>query len=382
MASSEIRPYRIDVAQADLDDLTDRLGRTRWPDQPAGVGWSHGIPVDYLRELAEYWRTTYDWRAWEAKLNRYPQYITEIDGHDVHFLHVISPAPGAFPLVLTHGWPGSIVEFLDVIEPLIDPASHGGDPSTAFDVVIPSIPGFGIPGPTRETGWNVSRVARVWAELMSRLGYRRYGAHGGDFGAQITHALGLIDHDHLTLQHLTYIPSASATRENVDLSVDVERRSVEAAERYQYELIGYAILQATRPQSIAYGLTDSPVAQLAWIVERFKDWTDSHDRPEDAVDRDAMLTNVMLYWCNATAGSSARFYKEAAATWGKPPQASSVPTAMAAFPRDLAIPVRRLAEASHKIVRWTEFDRGGHFAAMEEPDLVVADLRESFRDFR
>jgi epoxide hydrolase len=379
---SLIKPFQINVPQSDLDDLQGRLARTRWPDEPTGADWSYGTPVAYVRELAEYWRTRYDWRAQEARLNEFPQFSTEIDGQNVHFMHVGSPEPGTLPLILTHGWPGSIVEFLEVIGPLTDPRAHGAEPTDAFHVVVPSPPGFGFSGPTRQTGWTVARVAEVWAELMRQLGYSRYVAHGGDFGALISRQLGLAHPENVIALHVTQIYSAGATAENADFSVEAEKRSVEAGYRYEYELGGYAAIQGTRPQLIAYGLTDSPVAQLAWIADIFKEWTDSSDVPEDAVDREALLTNVMLYWLTGTAGSSARYYKEGLETWGEPEPPSPVPTAVAVFPRDNFVPIRRLAEANHNIVRWTEFDRGGHFAAMEEPDLVIGDLRESFRDFR
>ncbi|NDL58290.1 epoxide hydrolase family protein [Phytoactinopolyspora mesophila] len=379
---TSIKPFRINVPQADLNDLAMRLKNTRWPDEPSGIDWSFGIPVGYLRELADYWRTRYDWRAHEARLNTFAQFTTEIDGHDVHFVHVRSPEPGALPLVLTHGWPGSIVEFIDLIGPLADPRAHGGDPADAFHVVVPSPPGFTLSGPTRELGWSVARVARAWAELMRRLGYDRYVAHGGDFGSLVSRELGLVDSEHLAALHLTSVFSASATPENADFSVEAEKISVEKGYRYEYELGGYASIQGTKPQLMAYGLTDSPVAQLAWIADGFKAWTDSTDVPEDAVDRDAMLTNVMLYWLTGTAGSSARYYKEGVETWGEPEPESSVPTAVAVFPHDIALPIRRLAERNNAIVRWTEFDRGGHFAGMEEPDLLLEDLRESFRAYR
>lgn len=377
-----IRPFRIDVPQEDLDDLRERLARTRWPEEPTGIGWSYGIPAGYLRKLAEYWRDGYDWRAAEARLNEIPQFATGIDGQDIHFLHVRSPEPDALPLILTHGWPSSVVEFLGLIGPLTDPRAHGGDPSDAFHVVVPSIPGFGLSGPTRETGWTVKRVARAWAELMRRLGYDRYAAHGGDFGALASRELGLVDGERVVALHVNQIFSASATTEDADFSVEAERRSVEAGYRYEYELGGYAAIQATRPQLISYGLTDSPIFQLAWIADGFKEWTDSTNAPGDAVDRDAMLTNVMLYWLTGTAGSSARYYKEGTETWGEPEPPSPVPTAVAAFPHDIAVPIRRLAERNHNIARWTEFDRGGHFPAMEVPDLLIGDLRAFFRDFR
>ncbi|MBA2520330.1 MAG: alpha/beta fold hydrolase [Chloroflexia bacterium] len=415
--NTEIRPYRIAIPQAELDGLHARLAAARWPDEPPGVGWSLGIPVGYLRELAKYWRTGYDWRAAEARLNELPQFTTALDGHEVHFLHVRSPEANALPLILTHGWPGSIVEFLDLIGPLTDPRAHGGDPADAFHVVIPSPPGFGFSGPTRETGWSVARVARAWAELMRRLGYDRYVAHGGDYGALVSRELGLAAPDHLAALHLNQVFSAGVTAETADFAVEAEQRGVEAAYRYEYELGGYAAIQSTRPQLIAYGLTDSPVFQLAWIADGFKQWTDSTEVPEDAVNRDALLTNVSIYWFTRTAGSSARYYQEGLGTWdatgdegpgtwestgeqpvnedgqgpdanqavelwGTPEPPSPVPTAVAVFPRDIFVPIRRLAERNHNIVRWTEFDRGGHFPAMEEPDLLIGDLRESFRDFR
>lgn len=378
----DIRPFEVSIPQETLDDLHERLARTRWPDELPGLGWSYGIPVGYLRELAEYWRTSYDWRAQEARINSFPQFTTEIDDQNVHFLHVRSPEPDALPLILTHGWPGSIVEFLDMIGPLTDPRAHGGDPADAFHVVVPSIPGFGLSGPTREAGWSIARVAKAWAKLMRRLGYDRYVAHGGDFGALASRELGLADGEHVVALHVTQIFSAGATAENADFSVESERRSVEAGYRYEYELGGYAMIQGTRPQLIAYGLTDSPVFQLAWIADGFKEWTDSTNVPEDAVDRDSLLTNVMLYWLTDTAGSSARYYKEGTEAWGEPEPPSPVPTAVAVFPHDIMIPIRCLAEENHNIVRWTEFDRGGHFAAMEEPDLLVGDLRDFFRHFR
>ncbi|WP_281880150.1 epoxide hydrolase family protein [Nocardia sputorum] len=376
--STEITPFRIDVPQEQLDDLNRRLDATRWPDSAPGVGWAQGIPLDYTRELADYWRNTYDWRAQEARLNSFPQFRTEIDGHDVHFIHVRSAEPDALPLVLTHGWPGSIVEFLDVIGPLTDPVAHGGNAEDAFHVVVPTIPGYGLSGPA--VGWSTTRAARAWAVLMDRLGYDRYAAHGEDTGAAISRELAVIDAEHVVAVHLTDM--ASATVETADPDDPAEQRAVELARRYEYELGAYAMLQATRPQTLSYALTDSPVAQLAWIVERFKDWTDSTNAPEDAVDRDAMLTNVMIYWLNGTAGSSARYYYEGAATWGMPEPYTDVPVAVAVLPHNIGAPVRRIAEQNNNIVRWTEFDRGGHFAAMEEPDLIIGDLRATFSAYR
>jgi epoxide hydrolase len=376
---SKISPYRIDISQGALDDLRDRLGRTRWPDELPGVGWDLGVPLDYLKGLAEYWATTYDWRGQEAALNEFAQFTTVIDDQNVHFLHVRSPEPEALPLLITHGWPGSIAEFLDIIGPLTDPAAHGGDPADAFHVIAPSIPGFGFSGPTHETGWNTVRVAYAWAELMRRLGYERYGAQGGDTGALVSPELGRIDPDHLAgihVNNLLTFPSG----ELHDLS-DADQGRLKLMQRWQNEMAGYASIQSTRPQTLAYALTDSPAGQLAWIVEKFKEWTDPAARlPEDAVDRDRLLTDVSIYWLTATAGSSARLYYEGAKSWGQPTEPSAVPTGVAVFPMDITI--RSIAESQHNIVHWTEFDCGGHFAAMEAPGLLVADIREFFRPLR
>jgi epoxide hydrolase len=376
---NKISPYRIDIPQGALDDLRDRLRRTRWPDELPGVGWDLGVPLDYLKGLAEYWATTYDWRGQEAALNESAQFTTIIDSQNVHFLHVRSPEPEALPLLITHGWPGSIAEFLDIIGPLADPAAHGGDPADAFHVIAPSIPGFGFSGPTHETGWNTVRVARAWAELMRRLGYERYGAQGGDTGALVSPELGRIDPEHLAgihVNNLLTFPSGQLD----DLS-DADQGRLKLMQRWQNEMAGYASIQSTRPQTLAYALTDSPAGQLAWIVEKFKEWTDpAAALPEDAVDRDRLLTDVSIYWLTATAGSSARLYYEGAKSWGQPSEPSAVPTGVAVFPMDITI--RSIAESQHNIVHWTEFDRGGHFAAMEAPDLLVADVREFFRPLR
>jgi pimeloyl-ACP methyl ester carboxylesterase len=382
---SEIRPIQIEIPQADLGDLADRLGRTRLPSEIPGVGWDRGVPLDYLQELAEHWRTSYDWRKHEAELNEYPQFTTTIDGQNIHFLHVRSPEPDAFPLVLSHGWPGSVVEFLDVIGPLSDPKAHGGDAADAFHLVIPSLPGFGFSGPTREPGWDSYRIARAFAELMSRLGYERYGAQGGDYGAFVAPDLGRVDAGHVAGVHVNaatmgFIPFGEVDEATLAEFTDAERIRFERMNRYLSEGNAYFQIQSTRPQTLAYGLTDSPTGQLAWIVEKFKEWTHpSTELPEKAIDRDRMLTNVMLYWLNRAGGSSAQLYYESmhSSNWPTP---SAVPTGVAVFAED--IPIRRFAEQANNIVHWSEFDRGGHFAAMEAPDLFVGDVREFFRQFR
>jgi epoxide hydrolase len=381
-----IRPFRIDIPQADLDDLRERLHRTRWPDELPGGGWTRGVPLDYLKDLAAYWADGYDWRKHEARLNELPQFTTTIDGANIHLLHVRSPEPDALPLLLTHGWPGSIAEFLNVIGPLSDPRGHGGDPADAFHLVIPSLPGHGLSGPTREAGWTTDRTARAWAELMARLGYQRYGVQGGDWGAFVSPQLGRIDPDHVVGVHLNaatlgFIPFGPVDPEELATLTDAEKRRLE---RLQVSTAGpgngYFEVQATRPQTLAYALTDSPAGQLAWIVERFKEWTWAAEIPEDAVDRDQLLTNVMLYWLTGTANSSARLYYENMHAGFVPPQPVTVPVGVAVFAGDYAI--RRYGEQGNNIVHWTEFDRGGHFAAMEAPDLLVGDVRTFFRDLR
>ncbi|TXK39888.1 epoxide hydrolase family protein [Nonomuraea sp. C10] len=373
---NDIRPFRIDVPQADLDDLRERLARTRWPDELDGAGWSYGVPVPYARALAEYWRTGYDWRAHEAALNAFPQFTTEIDGQNVHFLHVRSPEPDALPLLVTHGWPGSVAEFMKVVGPLTDPRAYGGDPADAFHVVAPSLPGFGFSGPTRERGWDMARVAAAWKELMRRLGYGRYGAHGGDTGAVISPMVGRLDPERVVGVHVNGglgFPSGDPA----ELEGLTEAERARLAVYGDQDGSGYAMIQSTRPQTLAYGLHDSPAGQLAWIAEKFKEWTDpARELPEDAVDRDQLLTNISIYWLTGTAGSSARLYKESAASWGRGQEPSALPHGVAVFPGDPG--VRRVAEREHKIVHWSEFDRGGHFAAMEAPDLLVEDVRAFF----
>jgi pimeloyl-ACP methyl ester carboxylesterase len=377
-----MQPFRIDIPQAALDDLHRRLQDTRWPSELPGVGWQRGVPLRYLQQLAGYWRTTYDWRAAERQLNRFPQFTTQIDGANVHFLQVRSPEPAARPLILTHGWPGSVAEFLDVIGPLHDPGAHGGDPADAFHLVIPSVPGYGFSGPVAETGWDLMRVARAWAELMRRLGYDWYIAQGGDFGALVSLALAAVDHDHVAGAHVNFLPTPpSGDPAELDQLSEPDLARLQRASRFIQEQSAYMKLQATRPQTLAYALTDSPAGQLAWIIEKFKEWTDSGQVPEDAVARDRLLTNATIYWLTGTAGSSAQLYYEAAdflPTAPAPPSLPPLPVPLgeAVYPHDILLPIRRLADQGFpNIVQWSEFDRGGHFAAMEQPDLFVHDVR-------
>ena len=378
MDVSTIEPFHIDIPQADLDDLRERLARTRWtPDMPGG-GWKYGLASDYLKELAEYWRSGYDWRKQEAVLNEFPQFTTVIDGQRVHFMHVRSPEPGALPLVLTPDWPGSVVEFLDVIGPLTDPRSHGADPADAFDLVIPSIPGFAFSGPTKEPGWNRHRVAAAWVTLMHRLGYDRYGAHGGGGGSYISPEVGRQDAEHVVGVHVTQLfsfPSGDPA-EFAKLS-DEDRAALEFLQFFFEERMGFNKIMSTRPLTLAHALADSPVGQLAWNAELFNNWDGA--RPAgDPVDPDYILTNVMLYWLTDTAGSAAQLYYEDAHS-EHPTTPTTTPIGLAGFANDFRS-MRPFAERDHaNIIHWKTYDCGGHYAAREAPDVLAADIREFFR---
>ncbi|MGH8926275.1 MAG: epoxide hydrolase family protein [Acidimicrobiia bacterium] len=385
--ASPIRPFRIQVPEKEIEDLRDRLAATRWPVQPDGTGWERGVPLGYLQGIADHWRNDFHWAAREAELNRFPQYVTTVDGQDIHFVHAPSPEPGAMPLVLLHGWPVSFVEFSRVIDPLIDPLGHGGRAEDAFHVVVPSIPGFGYSTPVKEPGWSTGRVARAVVELMHRLGYYRYGAHGGDVGAGVAAGLGPADSSGVIGVHVATDPRTAVSfamfsgdpAQTPGLSEE-ERGRVERMKQISSDDMGYLQIQSTRPQTLAYGLNDSPVAQLAWIVEKFREWTDpAADLPEEAVDRDHLLTNVALYWFTRSGASTAHFLYDSmhAQDWG---EEGTTPTGFAVFGRD---PVtRRLMDPEHKVEHWSEFERGGHFPAMEVPDLLVDDVRAFFRPMR
>ncbi|MGI8665945.1 MAG: epoxide hydrolase family protein [Jatrophihabitans sp.] len=376
-----MQPFRVEIPQAALDDLNRRLSDVRWPEDLPDVGWDRGVPISYLKELAEYWRSDYDWRAAEARLNGFEQFVDEIDGANVHFLHVRSAEPDALPVLITHCWPGSVVEFLDVIGPLTDPAAYGGDPADACHLVIPSIPGFGFSGPSAQTGWNNLRVGAAWAELMRRLGYDRYLAQGSDFASGISLAVAMIDPEHVAGVHLNpllTVPSGDPT-ELQHLS-EPDRERLDRTERFLRELAGSMKLLATKPHTIAYALTDSPVGQLAWIVEKFRDWTES-EVPEDTISRDDILTIVSIYWLTGTAGSSAQFYYEnveqlpITSTTGRY-QPIAAPLAVAVFPHAPFVPIRRFADRDFPTLsHWSEFDRGGSFAALGAPDLFVEDVQ-------
>jgi pimeloyl-ACP methyl ester carboxylesterase len=376
----EILTFLLDVPEAQLADLRRRLRATRWPEPEPVPDWSQGVPLAYLRDLCEYWAQGYDWRPAEARLNALPLFQTEIDGLSIVFAHVRSPRPDALPLILTHGWPGSVIEFLKVIGPL----SHPGDGGDAFHVVCPSLPGYGFSGRPDQAGWGVERIARAWAELMARLGYSRYGAAGSDWGTTISTLLGQQDRAHVAGVHLIP-PLAGPDPATLDDLTDAERSAVESLEHSAEWDSGYSREHATRPQTVGYGLVDSPAFLAAWIVEKFWFWTD-HDGSLDAVlSRDDLLDNVMLYWLPGTGASAARLYWESIRKvnqWisGLATEPVSVPVGCSVFPRELQRPSRRWAAKRFTDIRyWGEPERGGHFAAFEQPALFVDELRSFFR---
>ena len=374
-----IRRFRIDVPNEVLDDLHQRLAHTRWPEAETVDDWSQGAPLAWIRDMCGYWANEYDWRAREALLNRFDQYVTTIDGLDIHFVHQRSPNDDARPLIITHGWPGSIVEFHKVIEPLTNPTAFGGQASDAFHVVCPSLPGFGFSGKPTTTGWGVERIAEAWGVLMARLGYDRYFAQGGDWGSAVTRAIGAGDAEHCAAIHITM---AMGTRPRIHGEAEPdEQRALTGREYYQTWDSGYSKQQATRPQTLGYALADSPSGQAAWILEKFWAWTDCDGHPENVLNRDELLDNVMFYWATNSATSSARIYWE---SFGKPRATQlAVPVGVAVYPKEIVTPVRSWMEADYpSIVHWSEQPKGGHFAAFEQPDLFVADIRDCFRPLR
>jgi pimeloyl-ACP methyl ester carboxylesterase len=369
-SDTTITPFSIDIPQAQLDDLQTRLGQARWPDELPGGG-DYGVSQSYVRSLADRWQSGYDWRTVEARINQYPQFTTEIDGQPVHFLHVRSPEPNALPLIVTHGWPGSIVEFLDIIDPLTDPRAHGGDPATAFDMVIPSMPGYGFSGPTHEPGWNLYRIAAAWVELMRRLGYERYGAVGNDAGSMISPEIGRLDPDHVVGVHVTQIfsfPSGDPS-EFADMT-EQEASELATLQWFVENKMSFNTLMAQQPQTLSYAVTDSPLGLLAWNAQLLG---------ED-LDPDFALSNVMLYWLTGTPASAARLYYENAHTTDRPTGPTTVPLALAAFGGDFS-GIRRFADRDHaNIVRWTTFDKGGHFAAHKAPAELIGDIRAFYAE--
>lgn len=377
VSGDEVVPFRITVPDEDLEDLRGRLRRTRWPERETVEDWSQGIPLAYVREVCGYWADAYDWRRGEARINAFPQFRMVLDGLGIHFLHVRSPEPHAFPIVLTHGWPGSIVEFLGVLGPLTDPVAHGGDAADAFHVVCPSLPGYGFSDKPTVKGWGVERIAGAWVQLMARLGHDRYGAQGGDWGAGVTTDIALRDPVHCAGIHLN-MPLARRPRDQAGEPTAMERTALEASDHHQRWGTGYSKQQSTRPQTLGYGLVDSPAAQAAWILEKFWAWTDCDGHPENAIARDDLLDNVMLYWLPGTGASSARLYWESFGRAGAEPV--DVPTGVSSFPKEIVPAVRSWVEQRYRDLRYfNELERGGHFAAFEQPQLFVEELRQFFR---
>jgi epoxide hydrolase len=385
--SDEVTPFLIEIPEVDLGDLRERLERTRWPEGETVEDWSQGVPRAYMQELCGYWAEEYDWRATEARLNAFPQFRTEIDGLGTHFIHLRSPHPDALPLVITHGWPGSIVEFLKVIRPLADPTTFGGHAADAFHVVCPSLPGYGFSDKPAQQGWTVGRIAGAWTRLMARLGYERYGAQGGDWGTSISTSIGQQDPDHVVGIHLTP-PIAAPDPATFDDLTAAERMALTELEHRQEWEDGYTLEQSSRPQTVGYGLVDSPVGLCAWIVEKFWSWTDWDGHLETVLTRDELLDNVMMYWLPGTGASAARLYWESIGQvqkWFTEPSADTVtvPTGCSIFPKEVPRPSRRWAEKRYTNIRyWNELDKGGHFAAFEQPDLFVNEVRSFFREVR
>lgn len=373
-----IRSFDLQVPQGELDALNQRLDQARWPEKEPVDDWSQGVPTERLRALVDYWRNTYDWRRCEAMLNAWGQFKTTIDGLDIHFLHIRSPHAQAMPLLLTHGWPGSVLEFNKVIGPLSDPSAHGGEASDAFHLVIPSLPGYGFSGKPEQSGWGVERIAQAWAELMRRLGYTRYVAQGGDWGSSVTVQLGVQAPEGLAGVHFNMLTVMPPSLEDV---TDEEQKALDAFRHFTEVESAYARLQATRPQTLGYALADSPVGQAAWIYEKLRNWSDCGGEPETVFTYDEMLDNIMLYWLTNSGASSARLYWESMNSFR--PMEIALPVGYSQFPKEITSPPRKWADAVFSnIIHWNTLDRGGHFAAFEQPELFVGELRACFGQLR
>jgi len=378
--SEAITPFNLAVDEAALDDLRRRLEQTRWPDRETVDDWSQGSPLAKVQALCAYWRNGYDWRRCEDRLNQLGQFKTEIDGLNIHFLHVRSPEKGALPLLLTHGWPGSVIEFLKVIGPLTDPVAHGGKASDAFHVIAPSLPGFGFSDKPVGVGWGVPRIAGAWIQLMARLGYDAWVAQGGDWGSAVTTAIGVIRPPACAAIHVN-MPLVFPAPDAIIDPTAAERSALAAMAYYQEKDSGYSKQQSTRPQSVGYGLVDSPAGQAAWIYEKLWAWTDNQGAPEDVLTQDEMLDNIMFYWLPATGASSARLYWESFASFASVPLA--LPVGVSIYPKEIFRTSRRWAQAQmSNIIHWNELERGGHFAAWEQPALFVNELRTCFAKVR
>ena len=380
--SDAIQPFRIEATEAELEDLKRRLANTRWPDKETVSDWSQGIPLAYVQEVCAYWAEKYDWRAREAHLNEFAQFKTEIDGLGVHFVHVKSPEPNALPLIITHGWPGSIVEFHKVIGPLTDPVAHGGDAADAFDVVCPSLPGYGFTDKPSQEGYGVEKIADTWAALMARLGYDRYVAQGGDWGSMVTNQIGVRDTEHCAAIHMN-MPVVAPDPETMNDLTPLEQGALAGMQHYQDKDSGYSKQQSTRPQTLGYGLVDSPSGQAAWVIEKFWSWMDCDGHPENVLTRDELLDNVMMYWLPGAAASSARLYWQSFGGSAEMMATVECPTGCSIFPKEIFRSSRRWAEKRFtNLIHWNELDKGGHFAALEVPEVFVGEVRDCFRSMR
>lgn len=376
---SEITPFTINIPEEQITDLQNRINNTRWAEEECVNDWSQGIPLTYVREVADYWANQYDWRKSEQYLNTFDHYQTNINDLDIHFIHQKSPHPNAYPLVITHGWPGSIIEFHKVIQPLVNPTKHGGKAEDAFHVICPSLPGYGFSGKPTVSGWGVEKIAQTWDQLMIRLGYGNYGAQGGDWGAAVTTQIGR-NVGHCDGIHIN-MPIGRPTPESLQDPTDEEKSALEGLTYYQEWDSGYSKQQSTRPQTLGYGLVDSPVGQMAWIIEKFWSWMDCDGHPENTLTRDELLDNVMLYWLTASGASSARLYWESFGSFGGGDKVE-IPTGVASFPKEIIRSPRRWCEQSYNITHWTTMPKGGHFGAFEQPELFVNDLRTFFKTIR
>jgi pimeloyl-ACP methyl ester carboxylesterase len=378
--SDAVTPFTLEIPEAQLDDLRRRLDATRWPDRETVGDWTQGSPLSKVQALCDHWRHRYDWRRAEAHLNGLGQFKTDIDGLTIHFLHVRSPHPGAMPLILTHGWPGSVMEFMKVIGPLTDPTAHGGSAADAFHVVAPSLPGYGFSNKPTDAGWGVPRIAQAWIALMGRLGYERWVAQGGDWGAAVTTAIGVARPSACAAIHVN-MPLVFPAAEDMKDPTPAEQASLAAMQYYQDKDSGYSKQQATRPQTLGYGLVDSPAGQAAWIYEKMWAWTDNDGAPESALTHDEMLDNIMLYWLPGAGASSARLYWESFGVFAS--TELHLPVGVSIYPREIFRPSRRWAERRmHDIMHWNELPKGGHFAAWEQPALFVKELRDCFAKVR
>ena len=377
-------PFTINIPDSVLDDLKNRLSLVRWPGELPDSDWDYGANLSYIQQLVEYWRTQYDWRAQEKQINRWQHCKTTIDGQGIHFIHERGKGPNPLPLIISHGWPGSFYEFMDVIGPLTDPAAHGGDPADAFDIVVPSLPGYGFSDPPHERKVNISRMADWFAVLMKDvLGYERYGAQGGDWGSMISSRLGYAYPEQLIGVHLNMIGVAPhpANRQNLSAA---EQAFLKGMGAWQREERGYQEIQGTKPQTLGFALNDSPVGLCAWIVEKFRTWSDCDGNPENSYTKDQLLTNVMIYWVTQTFHSASRiYYEERHHPWRlSKDEKVTAPTGIASFPKEIARAPREWAERAYNVQHWTDMPAGGHFAAMEKPKLVVEDIRKFFRGLR